>query len=56
MTQADELNEVINRNGQLLKVQEIDYKKNVMAEMRWTNQWIQEAQLPNKEFLFLIEK
>ena len=53
---ADELNEVINRNGRLLKVQEIDYKKNVMAEMRWTNQWVQEAQMPNKEFLFLIEK
>lgn len=33
---------------------EIDYKKNVMAEMKSTRQWVNEKS--NKEFLFLIEK
>jgi hypothetical protein len=27
-----------------------------MAGMRWTNEWVNNAALPNKEFLFLIEK
>jgi adenine-specific DNA-methyltransferase len=53
---AAELHDVIQQHGKLLTVQEIDYKKNVMAEMKWTHQWIEEAQQPNKEFLFLIEK
>lgn len=53
---AEELQEVIQQHGKLLTVQEIDYKKNVMAEMKWTHQWIDEAQQPNREFLFLIEK
>jgi adenine-specific DNA-methyltransferase len=53
---AEELNEVINSVGRLIEVLEIDYRKNVMAGMRWTNEWVSEAELPNKEFLFLIEK
>lgn len=53
---AEELNAAIENTGKLIEVVEIDYKKNVMAEMRWTNQWINDATKPNKEFLFLIEK
>ncbi len=53
---ANELNEVIRKNGKLVDVIEIDYKKNVMAGMKWTNDWIRDAQEPNREFLFLIEK
>ena len=53
---AEELNEVISSVGLVLEVLEIDYRKNVMAGMRWTNEWIAEAETPNKEFLFLIEK
>jgi adenine-specific DNA-methyltransferase len=53
---AEELNEVVAASGQLLEVLEIDYKKNVMAGMRWTNEWVREAEQPNKEFLFLIRK
>ena len=53
---AEELNEVINSVGRLAEVLEIDYRKNVMAGMRWTNEWVSEAEMPNKEFLFLIEK
>jgi adenine-specific DNA-methyltransferase len=53
---AEELNEVIRANGRLLDVIELDYKKNVMAGMCWTNEWLRDAELPNREFLFLIEK
>jgi len=53
---ADELNQAIERNGRLLEVMELDYQKNVMAGMKWTNEWIRDADEPNREFLFLIEK
>lgn len=53
---ADELNNVVRRNGRLLEVVELDYKKNVMAGMKWTNEWLREAEQPHREFLFLIEK
>ena len=53
---ADELNEAIQKCGKVKKVMEIDYKKNVMADMRWTSEWVADAESPNKEFLFLIEK
>lgn len=53
---AEELNDVFDSNGTVLEVQEIDYKKNVMAGMKWTNEWVRESQEPNREFLFLIEK
>jgi adenine-specific DNA-methyltransferase len=53
---ADELNEVIAPSGRLVEVREIDCRKNVMAGMRWTNEWVSDTELPNKEFLFLIEK
>jgi len=53
---ADELNESIRKCGKIREVMQIDYKKNVMADMRWTSEWVRDAELPNKEFLFLIEK
>jgi adenine-specific DNA-methyltransferase len=53
---AKELNDVIHAAGRLVKVLEIDHRKNVMAGMRWTHQWVSQAERPNKEFLFLIEK
>ncbi len=53
---AEELNEVLAANGNCLDILEIDYKRNVMAGMKWTNQWLREAEKPNREFLFLIEK
>lgn len=53
---AEELNEVIHRNGKVLDVLEIDYKSNVMAGMRWTNEWLRDSEQPNREFLFLIQK
>lgn len=53
---AEELHDVISSVGRVVEALEIDYRKNVMAGMRWTNAWVSEAELPNKEFLFLIEK
>ena len=53
---AKEISDVIGQNGELMEVTEVDYKKNVMANMRWTNEWVREAEEPNKEFLFLIRK
>ncbi|NJO51609.1 MAG: DNA methyltransferase [Leptolyngbyaceae cyanobacterium RM2_2_4] len=53
---AAELNDVIQQNGQLLDVVKIDYKQNVMAGMKWTHEWLRDAEKANREFLFLIEK
>lgn len=53
---ASELNDVITTYGKLIEVEEIDYKKNVMATMKWTNDWIKDVEENNKEFLFLMEK
>lgn len=53
---ARELNDVIHNIGKLVDVVEINYRRNVMAGMKWTEEWIKEAEQPNIEFLFLIEK
>jgi len=53
---ADELNHVLCANGNIIDVVEVDYKKNVMAGMKWTNEWLRDAEHPNREFLFLLEK
>jgi len=50
-----ELNGIINESGKLLKVVEIDYKKNVMGNMRWTNEWVN-SDGKYHEYLFLMEK
>jgi adenine-specific DNA-methyltransferase len=53
---SDELNEVLQQNGSVVDIVELDYKRNVMAEMKWTNDWIRDVESPNREFLFLLEK
>ena len=53
---AEELNDVIRSAGKLIDVVEVDYKRNVMGGMRWTHEWVREAEQTNREFLFLIEK
>ena len=53
---AEELNEVLSSHGKIHEVIEIDYKKNVMANMKWTQEWVEESAKPNYEFLFLLEK
>ncbi len=50
------LNDVMRRNGEIVDVVALNYKKNVMAGMKWTNEWLRDAEQPNREFLFLLEK
>ena len=52
---AEELNDVIRSSGKLIDVVEVDYKRNVMGGMRWTNEWVRDAEEGNREFLFLVE-
>ena len=51
----EELYEILNSNGKVIAAQEINYKKNVMSNMRWTNEWINSDGKYN-EYLFLLEK
>lgn len=53
---AEALNQVIQSAGTLVEAQTIEYRRNVMAGMRWTNEWVKNAEQSNREFLFLIEK
>lgn len=53
---AEELTEAIDEVGKLVSVRKIDYKRNVMAGMRWTNDWVRDLEGGNLEFLFHIEK
>jgi adenine-specific DNA-methyltransferase len=53
---ANELNEVLNGYGRIIEVERINYKKNVMATMKWTNDWAKEPNEENFEYLFLMEK
>lgn len=50
-----ELNEIMLESGKLIKAIEVNYKKNVMANMRWTHEWINNDD-KNQEYLFLLEK
>lgn len=51
----EELFDIINSAGKLVKTIEIDYKKNVMGQMRWSNEWIN-SDGKYLEYLFLMEK
>lgn len=51
----EELYAILQRAGKLLRVVEIDYKKNVMGAMRWTNEWVN-SDGAYQEYLFLLEK
>ena len=53
---AQELDSILQGNGKLTDVIAIDYKRNVMANMKWTHQWVRESEKPNREFVFLLEK
>ena len=54
-TTKKELDNIINKSGNLLKSLEINYKKNVMGNMRWTNDWIN-SDGKYLEYLFLMKK
>lgn len=51
----EELMDAISENGTLEKAVSVDYKRNVMANMRWTNEWTKDTD-KNQEYLFLLRK
>lgn len=53
---TEELSQILGEAGQILNVRKVDYQKNVMSDMKWTNQWLRDAGDKNQEFLFLIDK
>lgn len=50
-----ELNEILSKSGKLLKSIEIDHRKNVMSQLRWSNEWVN-SDGKHREYLFLLEK
>lgn len=53
---AEELYEILGQSGTILEVEKVDYRRNVMATMRWTHEWLRDDEQENYEYLFLIEK
>jgi adenine-specific DNA-methyltransferase len=53
---TEQLRELLNDAGRMIDCISLDYRRNVMANMKWTHDWIKEEEVNNKEYLFLIEK
>lgn len=53
---AEEINYMLSNCGKIVDVVKVDYKRNVMATMKWTHEWLSDAKSSNFEFLFLINK
>ena len=53
---ANELNEVLDAYGKIVEINKIDYRKNVMAAMKWTYDWTKDIEEKNYEYLFMLEK
>jgi len=53
---AAELDEILSEAGRVREFVKIDYKRNVMANMRWTHAWVREDEGQNFEYLILLEK
>ena len=53
---AEEINQALSENGEVVDVVKVDYKRNVMANMKWTCEWVPDAESSNQEFLFLLRK
>ena len=53
---AEELYEILAQSGRMLEFEKVDYRRNVMATMRWTHEWIRDDEQNNHEYLFLLEK
>lgn len=53
---SSELLEVLQEAGEVIDIREIEYKRNVMSGMRWTNEWVRPKEGKNFEYLFLLKK
>lgn len=50
------LERVLKNSGDLVEAVEVDLRRNVMAEMKWTEEWTRKDNAPNREYLFLLAK
>ncbi len=50
------LERILRSEGKLLRAMEFDHRRNVMASMHWTGDWLRKDPLPNREYLFLLQK
>ncbi len=53
---AQELDAILTNAGRVVEFVKIDHKRNVMATMRWTHEWVRAAEGANSEYLFLVAK
>lgn len=51
----EQLLQIISENAKLIKVEKIDYRKNIMSTLRSTNEWISDIEA-HQEYIFLMEK
>ena len=51
----EELVSIFSSYGSL-QIHQIDYKQNVMAAMKYTNEWLREDTKTHKEYLLLLDK
>lgn len=51
-----EISHILSKCGKIVDVVKVDYRRNVMASMKWTHEWLNDTESPNFEFLFLIDK
>ena len=52
---AQEINHILSKYGKIVDIVKVDYRRNVMANMKWTHEWLNDAESTNFEFLFLID-
>ncbi|MDR2494243.1 MAG: DNA adenine methylase [Spirochaetaceae bacterium] len=52
---ARELRNALQRHGNIIETEKIPYKKNVMAIMKWTDDWVKEGEEAHNEYVFLVE-
>jgi adenine-specific DNA-methyltransferase len=53
---ANELYDVLSAYGAIVDINKINYNKNVMSAMKWTNNWTKDIEEKNYEYLFLMKK
>ncbi|WP_027119763.1 DNA adenine methylase [[Mycoplasma] testudinis] len=51
----NDLIKIFSKATEIKKIIEVDYKKNVMSTMKWTDEWTKDSK-KNVEYLFLLEK
>jgi adenine-specific DNA-methyltransferase len=53
---AQELTDILSANGEVIDVIKMSHKKNVMAHMKWTNDWLRDVDSEHIEYLFMLRK